>query len=142
MCSRIVRSFRSRPESVREVRRLVASALQTWSGQDPDSFGAGSWAIPLIASELSANAVEASSEDFRVALTVHRDCVEIAVEDRDRRPARVVGAGPDDCSGRGLALVAALSSSWGQEPHDGCRKKVWSRVAVPLGFSPLNEGSR
>jgi hypothetical protein len=66
-------------------------------------------------------------------MTVHRTFAEISVEDRAPAAARLKLARMEDSSGRGLAMVAALSSQWGQEPFDGVRKKVWSRVPVPPG---------
>ena len=87
----------------------------------------------LIASELSTNSVEATSEDFTVAMTVHRTYAEVSVEDRAPGAARVIPAEATDSSGRGLAIVAALSCRWGQEAFDGVRKKVWSHVPLPAG---------
>jgi hypothetical protein len=90
---------------------------------------------------LSANAVEATDDDFRVTMTVHRHFAEIAVEDRDSRPARLISAGPDELRGRGLAIVDALSSRWGQEPCHTSGKRVWSEVSLPVG-SALTQDCR
>jgi hypothetical protein len=133
VCRRIEQRFRARPESVRAVRRFLASTLGAWGGRERDP---ATQAILLVASELSTNSVEATDEDFCVTMTVHRQYAEIAVEDRAPRAARLVPAGADECSGRGLAIVAAVSSNWGQDPYDGAHKKVWSRVALPPD-SPL-----
>jgi hypothetical protein len=136
VCRRIEQSFESRPESVKEVRHLIATTLKAWGADDQDWEVAIKQALLLVASELSTNSVQATAEDFCVAMTVHRDYAEISVEDRAVKAATPVDAGPDESSGRGLAIVAALSCRWGQETHDGVGKKVWSRVALPRDWAP------
>jgi hypothetical protein len=74
-------------------------------------------------------------------MTVHRDRAEIEVADRDPAPAQQGRAHLDDDGGRGLALVAALSTRWGQEPHDGRGKKVWSWVRLPAGSAVAEDCS-
>jgi hypothetical protein len=112
---------------------LIEATLKAWGvdRQDPASWACDT--LILVASELSTNSVEATGEDFMVAMTVHRTYAEISVEDRAPALARLMPARIDDSRGWGLAIVAALSSQWGQEPFDGVRKKVWSRVPVPPG---------
>ena len=131
VCKRIEQNFESRPESVAAARRLVAAALNDWGIDDTETGRVFLSEILLIVSELSTNAVEATAEDFRLTVAQAADYVDIAVEDSDPRPAELIVAGPDDATGRGLALVAALSSSWGQDMHDGNSKRVWARVARP-----------
>ena len=135
VCRRIEQRFASRPESVGAVRRLLASTLQGWGLDDSDVGRAATQAILLVASELSTNSVAATSEDFGVAMTVHRGYAEISVEDRAPEDAKLASAGPDESTGRGLTIVAALSDRWGQEPFDGFHKRVWSQVPLPPGLA-------
>jgi hypothetical protein len=115
------------------VRRLIATTLKTWGVDEQDPASSARDALVLIASELSTNSVKATGEDFTVVMTTHRTYVEICVKDRAPASARQMPAWLADSGGRGLAIVAALSCQWGQEPFDGACKKVWSRVPVPEG---------
>jgi hypothetical protein len=133
MCRRIEQSFASHPESVRAARRLLAATLRAWGVDDRDAVDSPCSNILLVASELSTNAIKSKSKDFRLAITVHRHYAEVEVEDRDPTPVKPRRAGPHDSSGRGLSIVAALSTRWGQELHGDLGKKVWSRVPLPGG---------
>lgn len=95
----------------------------------------------LIASELVTNAAKSRSSAFLLAIDAHRDHVEVAVVDEDPHPARRMAPGTDQYSGRGLGIVEALSSSWGQDPYDGHTKRVWCRMDLPPG-SVLGSGCR
>ncbi|MFF2653918.1 ATP-binding protein [Streptomyces sp. NPDC058045] len=56
-------------------------------------------------------------------------CLEVSdASDEKPQPRQ---AGPDDESGRGLALVGALADSWGVAPRIGVGKTVWARLALP-----------
>ena len=134
MCRRVEQSFASRPESVGAVRRLLARTLRAWGVDDEHDTSPATEAILLVASELATNSVTATTEDFCMVMTVHRAYAEISVEDRAAEEARPTRAAPDETSGRGLTIVAALSSRWGQEPFDGYRKRVWSHVPLPPGL--------
>lgn len=139
MCRRVEERFPTRPESVPKARALVAAALARWGVVDADPARAALDDVLLVVTELIANAIKSSSSVVGLTLTAHRDHLEVAVTDSDPRPARFVRPTPDDIGGRGVAIVKALSFSWGQEPYDGRTKRVWSRVAVPAG-SALGHG--
>ena len=141
MCKRIAQNFPSRPESIAAARSLAVAALGDWEDVDAPAGRAFLLDILLIVSELTTNATQATAEDFRLTLRQGADYVEIAVEDSDPRPARLVTPRPDQISGRGLALVAALSASWGQETYHGNGKKVWARVARPPAESDHTRSS-
>ncbi len=131
MRRRIEHTFESRPESVGAARALVAAVLNDWGIDDTGTGRAFLSDILLIVSELSTNAIQATAEDFRLTVAQGADHVNIAVEDSDPQPAQLTRAPPDRVHGRGLALVAALSTSWGQESHPGNGKTVWARVSRP-----------
>jgi len=56
----------------------------------------------------------------------------VLVWDAVARPPSPREAGPDDESGRGLAIVAALSQDWGSYPAAGRGGKVtWALITDP-----------
>ena len=79
----------------------------------------------LCASELVTNAIRHG--EGLVELTVFRypDRVRLVVEDDSPTPPRVVHAEVTSTGGRGLDVVARLSSAWGSEPR-GTGKVVWA----------------
>jgi anti-sigma regulatory factor (Ser/Thr protein kinase) len=94
----------------------------------------------LVLSELVGNAVRHGSPlpggGVQVTWTVTGDLVRIEVADGGRGPLRheasagVVGGGSADAeSGRGLAIVGMLTSSWGSA-FDATEAVVWADVAV------------
>lgn len=108
------------PGSARAARGFVARTLASWGDAELVDEAA------LLVSELVTNAI------------VHaRTPVELAIDDRGSRavlrvevgdtgaglPARRE-VGPDALSGRGLAIVAALATSWGVDVTDA-GKVVW-----------------
>ncbi|MET8624935.1 ATP-binding protein [Kitasatospora sp. NPDC004669] len=66
----------------------------------------------------------------------------LRVEVSDASPALPVArhAAPDDESGRGLELVAALATSWGAHPRgEGyIGKTVWFEIALPAPAGPAS----
>ena len=113
-------SVPSVPRSVAEVRRFARAACA------PGSSSAD--AVELLVSELATNALVHGAGDVRVRV-LPRDGV-VRVEVDDDSPVLPVrrSAGPTAEGGRGLALVTALSSSWGVLPRD-MGKTVWFEVA-------------
>jgi anti-sigma regulatory factor (Ser/Thr protein kinase) len=89
--------------------------------------------IELVVSELVTNAVRATKPPHDrglktpvVQLWLASDlrCMLICVWDESPEMPVLLGAGPDDESGRGLMLVGSLCSEWGAYPKsDG--KMVW-----------------
>jgi hypothetical protein len=93
--------------------------------------------VALLASELLTNAVEAAvaatpaSGGEQLALTLRHTGPGVLVEVWDPNPAQAIlqDPGTADESGRGLLLVEALSSTWGQRAV-GRGKIVWCEVAT------------
>lgn len=120
-----VLSCAPRPQSVRLVRRRTARLL-TARGWHRDAVGDAE----LTVAELAANAVRhVPGHTFAVYLTC--DDVSALIEVTDRAPHRLPrmrsSTGPEDCTGRGLRLVAATAASWGvtSQPRTA-EKTVWA----------------
>ncbi len=89
-----------------------------------------------VVSELATNAVLHARSDFTVTLVLHERHVRIAVADRSPsrpRPSRLRDQAAT--TGRGLHMVAALSSGWGIEGRQP-GKVVW--CDLPLEPSALS----
>jgi anti-sigma regulatory factor (Ser/Thr protein kinase) len=116
--------------SVARARRLVSASLRAWA------LEAGAEDACLVVSELVTNAVRhARLEVVHVKVSrIGPRRVRVAVVDRSRAMPRVVEAGGDDESGRGLAAVAGFSAAWGAEPMPW-GKRVWADVDVFGGGS-------
>lgn len=106
--------------SVPAARRFVAAALQAWGREEssPDA--------ELLVSELATNCTLHARTEFQVRVVLDPSgCLRLEVSDRSPRPPRQRTFGVDASTGRGLHLVAALSSDWGVHlREDG--KTVWA----------------
>src|SRR4051794_36629112 len=84
----------------------------------------------LVASELMTNAILHGGGRGRLEVkAVGDDCLRISVIDGERRAPLVGIDSESSMTGRGLALVGQLASSWGVTPLDH-GKEVWAEVAV------------
>jgi hypothetical protein len=86
-----------------------------------------------VVAELVANAVAASvSADTPVGFSMTLFASSVVVEVFDRAPGEPLPgvAAPDAESGRGLLMVAVLSSRWGWAPLCRGGKVVWAEVAA------------
>ncbi|MGY3205331.1 ATP-binding protein [Streptomyces sp. TE5632] len=132
-----VRSFTQQLSSTRRgarlARLLAYEQLRTWQ----TSPGVTDRAEQIVA-ELAANAAlhgRVQGRDFRLTLTHDptADVLRVAVTDArgDRLPSPVtdVVMQPDDESGRGLLIVAALADRWGTESYPPGGKTVWAECA-------------
>lgn len=133
MCRRITRRFESGPESVPAARHLVARTLEDWGVDEHDVASGASGDLLLVTSELVTNAAKSSSRGFVLTVDAHRDHVELKVADEDPRPAQRLAPGLEQANGRGLGIVEALATEWGQTPFNGVTKEVWCRVDLPPG---------
>lgn len=106
-------------ESVGRARALVSDVLAAWD-TDEDVADCGK----TIVTELLANAVE-HTETLVSKVIIERPSngvVRIGVSDSSRGAPHLESAGPNAESGRGLSLVAAISSRWGHDTHQ------WGKV--------------
>jgi len=116
----------AQPESVTAARHFLCQMLSAWGLAELTDT------VALAASELLTNAVVHARTSFEVTVLADQDLLvsvrDSAVPWRLGQPADL----PDwpQESGRGLALVAAVSHQWGVRPEpDG--KTVWFTVALP-----------
>jgi len=107
--------------SVPTARRFVMAALA-----DVDAAGASDDAVALV-SELATNAVIHARTPYTVVVTRDGDTVRVGVHDRSAVVPRRRAYGLDATTGRGLRLMATVSSSWGIEAETG-GKVVWFEV--------------
>jgi anti-sigma regulatory factor (Ser/Thr protein kinase) len=115
-----VRVFPNSPRAPRAARRFVVETLQRWGRQELIDDAA------IVTTELVANAVMHARSDAVVTVSSLGEGVRVAVRDFSRAVPRP-GPRPASVGGRGLVLVAALSSLWSTELVDG-GKVVWSEL--------------
>ncbi len=120
--------FPAEAESVRVVREMIRVMCSVWDvPQD-----AADTAV-LLGSEITTNAIAVSEgEVLRVTLRRVLDYLYFNCTDHDPAvPGPPAMPGPEESSGRGLALVAELASSTGWEPLPGEQGKIcWFTLAV------------
>jgi serine/threonine-protein kinase RsbW len=119
------------------VRAVAASAAEVRAGLTADLAGHGLPAevtndAALVATELITNAIRHGrplpSDEFVVAWSTEDEGVLIQVTDGGGLShPRLMSSGPEDISGRGLAIVDSLTSSWGVD-IDSDRVTVWAKV--------------
>jgi anti-sigma regulatory factor (Ser/Thr protein kinase) len=89
----------------------------------------------LMVSELVTNVFLHAHTDCRIRAELgdRMMCVEVA--DQDERVVRPVSSADGSERGRGLHIVAALSSAWGVH-YQPAGKTVWFTLASPAGVRP------
>ncbi|MFD7437949.1 ATP-binding protein [Streptomyces sp. NPDC059861] len=109
------------PSRIGQVRRIVSAQLRYWH-LDPLIDRAA-----LGVTELLSNVHRHAQPDktCTVEIELLLDRLTVSVHDRDPRLPVVADADPLATCGRGLAMVAALSESWGVRPDGDNGKIVW-----------------
>ncbi|WP_411070560.1 ATP-binding protein [Streptomyces sp. cmx-4-25] len=109
--------------------------------------------VELIVSELTTNAVQHPEEGeqvspysslstprtFELVLQIGNGAVRVSVCDNDEQAPVLKQPGVDATSGRGILLVAAMSSKWGHYPvrnRDRVGKVVWAEVSLAPAAEP------
>ncbi|MER5632917.1 ATP-binding protein [Streptomyces nitrosporeus] len=115
------------PSRIGQVRRIISAQLRYWH-LDPLVDHAA-----LGVTELLTNVHRHAQPDKSCTVEVELllDRLTVSVHDRDSRMPAVRDADPSATSGRGLAMIAAVSESWGVRPGDGAGKVVWFTLAAP-----------
>ncbi|MFF9436379.1 ATP-binding protein [Streptomyces sp. NPDC014735] len=124
------RFFEARPESVGQARSFASETLADWGLPDRAED------IRLCVSELVTNALvhgTTSGRGFLVKLDVDEEVVRLEVHDSRRQHPQTRQAAATDTSGRGLALVDALSDGWGVQDRTPFGKIVWSCFKAAVG---------
>ncbi len=129
-----LRVFTGEPRRVPEARAFVAGALVGCPARET---------LVACVSELAANAIThtASGDGGLFTVEVIRPAVGVAL-------VAVTDAGspgepcvrlPSDLAegGRGLALVAALASTWGYHPALGGGRTVWAQATWPVAVASV-----
>ena len=110
--------------AIGDARAFAVATLARWG------LGPLTDTVTLLASEMVTNAMVHTEGPATLELRRDGDTVRLRVSDADTRPPQLrEGPEPDleSDGGRGMVLVAALSSSWGVEPS-GSGKTVWADV--------------
>ncbi|MDX2296955.1 MULTISPECIES: ATP-binding protein [Streptomyces] len=124
------------PPRIGQIRRIVAAHLRHWQLDDLVD------PVELGVTELLTNVHRHAQPDKEctVELELLLDRLTVSVRDNDPRipvasetPAEELWDGPDALatSGRGLAIVGALSDSWGVRPGGVSGKVVWFTLTAP-----------
>ena len=111
------------PTSVARIRRFVSDAAQAVAPAVESDV------VALLVSEVATNALVHGDGEVRVRVLPTAEGVRVEVHDDSPRLPSMRAATMLDEGGRGVALVDALSSSWGAAP-DGDGKTVWFEVAA------------
>ncbi|AVV42897.1 hypothetical protein C6376_17220 [Streptomyces sp. P3] len=96
--------------------------------------------VELLAGEVIANAVLYTEAPCEVSVTSAGERLRVEVTDTDASLPRVVEAGPNDESGRGLQLVKALSDAWGTRPEPP-GKTTWFEIMLEPSTDGLGDNS-
>ena len=118
------RRFAGEATAVSAARHYVREQL---SAQDADIVDAAE----LMISELASNCVRHARTDFEVAIR-SLEPIRIEVRDHGGGEPQVLSPGPEQPSGRGLAIVAAMSDQWGVIPASK-GKTVWFALGEAAG---------
>jgi len=125
----VTRRLPPTPASVFLARRFTTQMLDAW-----EVVGGIAEAAELVISELVTNAARHSEDPIEVRLSCVDELLRIEVEDTSHRmPAELPAMEDVDSEatgGRGLPLVAAMSSRWGVE-SEGLSKCVWAEFDLP-----------
>lgn len=125
--------FQALPSRIGQVRRIVTAQLRYWRLEPLIDAAA------LGVTELLTNVHRHTGSDKHctVEIVFRRDHLTVSVRDHDPRLPRVRSAEPSATNGRGLALIAAVSASWGMRAqNDGSGKVVWFTLPVTFGTPP------
>ena len=117
----------AQPASVGEARRFVRKVLGTWG------FDRAIDTAALLASELATNAVLHARTPYAILLSHDDEVVRVEVLDGSVVAPRPRTNSALAATGRGIAMVARLASSWGPTPDArlaGFAKGVWFTVPI------------
>ncbi|MFF3326855.1 ATP-binding protein [Streptomyces sp. NPDC002889] len=119
------------PSRIGQVRRIISAQLRYWR-LDPLIDHAA-----LGVTELLTNVHQHAQPDKMCTVDIELllDRLTVSVRDHDPRLPTLGHADGLATSGRGLALIAAMSESWGVRPEGDLGKVVW--FSLPASSSPV-----
>ncbi|MEU5098239.1 ATP-binding protein [Streptomyces sp. NPDC020996] len=122
------------PSRIGQVRRILSAQLRYWHLDTLIDRAV------LGVTELLTNVHRHAQPDkvCTVEIELLLDRLMVSVRDHDPRLPEVRDVGPGATSGRGLAMVAAMSESWGARPDGESGKVVW----FTLPTSPVTAAAR
>jgi anti-sigma regulatory factor (Ser/Thr protein kinase) len=91
--------------------------------------------LVLVGCELVTNAVLHARTELGLALELYPDRVRVSVRDQASTPAALRHYRPEALTGRGLAMVDAVSRSWGVDPA-GTGKRIWAEIGPTPNQGP------
>ncbi|MGW0992538.1 ATP-binding SpoIIE family protein phosphatase [Streptomyces sp. NPDC002520] len=115
-------------EAAPRARAFASGVLASWRFP-PDLHDTG----VLATSELVANSLQHGTPPMRLRLRRTDRRLIIEVTDGDDHLPRRRRAEPGDESGRGIAIVATIASSWGSRRTPDGGKAVWCEFLLPRG---------
>jgi len=111
--------------SGRAARRFMTETLDQWAvGDLLDS-------VNLLVTELVTNAIVHAESDAEVAVVLTATALRVEVADRGGGMVTPRDADDFDTSGRGMALVEAMTSAWGTMPRPDGGKIIWFELERP-----------
>ncbi|MEE1747738.1 MULTISPECIES: ATP-binding protein [unclassified Streptomyces] len=115
------------PSRIGQVRRIISAQLRYWH-LDPliDQAALG---VTELLTNVHRHAQPDKSCTVEIELLLER--LTVSVHDHDPRLPTVREPSMSSTSGRGLALIAAVSESWGVRPSGGAGKVVWFTLSAP-----------
>ncbi|MGW3954132.1 ATP-binding SpoIIE family protein phosphatase [Streptomyces sp. NPDC004752] len=113
-------------EAAPRARAFASGVLTSWRfPADLHDLGV------LAASELVANSLQHGTPPMRLRLRRTDRRLTVEVTDGDDHLPRRRRAEPGDESGRGIAIVATIASTWGARRTPGGGKAVWCEFVLP-----------
>jgi hypothetical protein len=131
MCWEVTQTFPATTHSPRAARDFCTEQLAGLLADHPERRNLLEDAR-LIVSEPVTNALNAGSTTTSVGLDWHRHHVRLSVSDDAPGLPIMQAATSDQSHGRGLAIIASLSITWGIDPHPSNHtgKQVWAELDV------------
>lgn len=124
------RGVKDRAELDLEPHPTAARVARAFVERETVARGAGALLddVALVTAELVANAMQHGAPPIALAVSGDADQIRIAVRDGNPRPPVRPAVSVSNMTGRGLALVTALST-WGVEPDERGGKVVWAEIS-------------
>ncbi|MER7963866.1 ATP-binding protein [Streptomyces ardesiacus] len=94
--------------AVARIRASTAAFLRRFGLTGPVASS-----VVLVVSELVTNAIKHGYGEVELEIRVVSGTISVSVTDENPAPAVLKQPGPDDTSGRGMALVEAYADRWG-----------------------------